>query len=161
MIICRIFHSTIWMCDIFYLVVSINRRPYRSELQKGSPNLIPGLTAKPFWNTEGFPWIRDLEAKFADIKAEFLKLRDQEHMFQVIISNIAQYFLGRNCGCFSLIGHRRQREAANQVTLQQSEAVGTYAICACTSLTSARPRRHALLQQQLSSECIFRIVYFN
>ena len=47
--------------------------------------MIPGLTARPFWNNDSIPWIRELESKFVDIKAEFLRLRDQEHMFQVIV----------------------------------------------------------------------------
>ena len=39
------------------------------------PQLIPGLTAKPFWDPNQFEWIAILEASCDDIKKEFTALR--------------------------------------------------------------------------------------
>lgn len=35
--------------------------------QSGCPNVIRGLRASPFWNTNEFPWIKNLEAAGPDI----------------------------------------------------------------------------------------------
>ncbi len=46
--------------------------------QSGCPNVIAGLTASPFWDTSQFPWIKDLEGSFSDIRRELLALKDKQ-----------------------------------------------------------------------------------
>jgi aspartyl/asparaginyl beta-hydroxylase (cupin superfamily) len=46
--------------------------------QSGCPNVISGLTARPFWDTSNFPWIQALEDSYPDIKREFIALREQQ-----------------------------------------------------------------------------------
>ena len=48
-----------------------------SSLQRGCPDLVPRLRAKPFWDASEFPWVRDLEARAACIRGELLQLRDE------------------------------------------------------------------------------------
>ena len=47
--------------------------------QAGCPNIIPGLRALPFWDTDAhaheLPWVAVLEAAYKDIKEELLSLR--------------------------------------------------------------------------------------
>lgn len=49
-----------------------------SSLQRGCPDLIPGLRSKPFWDATDFPWVRDLEAQASSIRGELLQLRRSE-----------------------------------------------------------------------------------
>eukprot|EP01041_Mallomonas_annulata_P000927 gene928-1797_t len=53
-------------------------KPYASlndTYQRGCPNIIPGLRAQPFWNTELLPWTIILEENFESIRAEFMSLK--------------------------------------------------------------------------------------
>lgn len=43
--------------------------------QKGCPQLIPGLRAKPIWKVDDFPWINEFQKQFAVIRHEFLNLK--------------------------------------------------------------------------------------
>ena len=45
--------------------------------QLGCPDLVPGLSLKPWWEREEIPWIAKLEAKFDIIKEELQALRDE------------------------------------------------------------------------------------
>ncbi|CAM9402185.1 unnamed protein product, partial [Phaeothamnion confervicola] len=49
--------------------------PGASPWQRGCPDLVPGLTARPFWDAGSLPWIRDFEAAFPAIRRELLGLR--------------------------------------------------------------------------------------
>ena len=44
-------------------------------LQKGCPEIIPGLRAKPFWDTDDLPWVKVIEDHFEVIRAELMSLR--------------------------------------------------------------------------------------
>ena len=46
-----------------------------APLQLRCPELIPGLAARPFWDTATLPWIAAFEANFEAIKSELLALR--------------------------------------------------------------------------------------
>lgn len=50
--------------------------PERSNSKFKCPQVIPGLTGSPFWNTNELPWIQQLEASFADIRSEFLAMKE-------------------------------------------------------------------------------------
>ena len=50
--------------------------PPQDPLQKGCPEIIPKLRAKPFWDSEDFPWIKTIEDNFSVIKEELLQLRE-------------------------------------------------------------------------------------
>ncbi|GMI24435.1 hypothetical protein TeGR_g14691 [Tetraparma gracilis] len=52
--------------------------PNASAWQRGCPELLPGLTARPIWPSDAFPWIPDVEAAFPSILAELGRLRDGE-----------------------------------------------------------------------------------
>jgi hypothetical protein len=43
--------------------------------QSGCPSMIPGLRAKPFWDTAEFPWVKVLEENYPAIRAEFMALK--------------------------------------------------------------------------------------
>jgi hypothetical protein len=49
-----------------------------NRTQSGCPNVISGLTARPFWNTSNFPWIKALEDSYLDIKREFIALKERQ-----------------------------------------------------------------------------------
>jgi len=42
----------------------------------GCPDLVPGLSLKPWWERDEIPWIAELEANFETIKEELTLLRD-------------------------------------------------------------------------------------
>jgi len=46
-----------------------NRIPEHEMQEPGF--YMPGLTAQPWWDSSGFPWVETLEKAFPDIKAEF------------------------------------------------------------------------------------------
>jgi aspartate beta-hydroxylase len=49
--------------------------------QRGSPDIIPGLRAQPWWDTAEFPWVAEIEAHHEEIREELLNLR-QSRGFQ-------------------------------------------------------------------------------
>jgi len=52
--------------------------PVQDELQKGCPEIIPGLRAYPWWDTKEFEWISKLEENYEVIRDELLSLRNQK-----------------------------------------------------------------------------------
>eukprot|EP00596_Hydrurales_sp_CCMP1899_P008662 CAMPEP_0119053306 /NCGR_PEP_ID=MMETSP1177-20130426/74348_1 /TAXON_ID=2985 /ORGANISM="Ochromonas sp, Strain CCMP1899" /LENGTH=365 /DNA_ID=CAMNT_0007033229 /DNA_START=291 /DNA_END=1391 /DNA_ORIENTATION=- len=48
------------------------------DWQRGCPNIIRGLRAFPFWDTDEFPWIKKLEAACSGICSELLDLKGQQ-----------------------------------------------------------------------------------
>lgn len=52
--------------------------PTEFPLQKGCPDIVPGLTATPWWSNDKFPWIKDIEDNYEVIKQELLQLRNQK-----------------------------------------------------------------------------------
>ena len=69
-----------------WLLRELNNDQDRSmfpEEQRNCPQLIPGLTSKPFWNPSAFPWLETLKLNFDAIREEVLALRDQP-CFQVL-----------------------------------------------------------------------------
>lgn len=70
-----------------YILNSIQgKRVPPSRLQRGCPNIIPELRAKPFWDINEhkyeFPWVLNLENKFQVIKDEFMSLVGHSALFQ-------------------------------------------------------------------------------
>jgi aspartate beta-hydroxylase len=69
---------------VAYLQQSLSGRRTTDEtnpLQKGCPNVLPGLRAHPFWNVsdnETFPWLRDLERSFEELRGEFMTIVGDE-----------------------------------------------------------------------------------
>ena len=51
------------------------KRVQGDERQRGCPDLIPNLRAKPFWDTSDFPWIAEFEERHEEIKEELMRLR--------------------------------------------------------------------------------------
>ena len=80
-------------CFLSFFGRSINKRPHRSILQRGSSNMIPRLRAQPFWNTALFPWVQELESHFERIKEEFMQLRDKGHVFQVSLDHFSRHII--------------------------------------------------------------------
>jgi hypothetical protein len=59
-----------------WLMFKLNhKRPAGFDRQKGCPDLIPKLRAKPFWGREDFPWLKVFEDNFEQIKEEVIALR--------------------------------------------------------------------------------------
>ena len=54
------------------------KRPPGHKDQMGCPEIIPKLTAKPFYDKEDFPWIAEIEANYEEIKEEVIKLRGEK-----------------------------------------------------------------------------------
>eukprot|EP00164_Ancoracysta_twista_P009761 GFYU01014525.1.p1 GENE.GFYU01014525.1~~GFYU01014525.1.p1 ORF type:complete len:368 (-),score=108.77 GFYU01014525.1:52-1155(-) len=48
-----------------------------TKFQAGCPDIIPGLSAKNFWDTAQFEWVKELEAAHSDIVEELMTLRGQ------------------------------------------------------------------------------------
>jgi hypothetical protein len=46
--------------------------------QLGCPDLVPGLSIKPWWERELFPWIAKLESYAPVIREELLALRNEK-----------------------------------------------------------------------------------
>jgi len=44
--------------------------------QLGCPDLVPGITIKPWWEREEFPWVAELESHFEEIRDELMSLRN-------------------------------------------------------------------------------------
>jgi aspartate beta-hydroxylase len=66
-----------------WLLLKINKKSRARPLndwQKGCPDIVPGLRALPFWEVEmpEMQWLREVEASFADVRAELLQLRGQQ-----------------------------------------------------------------------------------
>ena len=51
------------------------------ELQRPVYFYLPGLTARPFWDSSKFDWVPRLEAQFDNIKGELLRLRSDTRAF--------------------------------------------------------------------------------
>lgn len=49
-----------------YLMAKINKQHILppTEGQKGCPDIIPGLRAKPWWDAEEFPWMKHFEDNY-------------------------------------------------------------------------------------------------
>jgi len=64
-----------------WLLSKLNRRrrlaPGLSEHQARCPDLVPDLLARPFWSSEAFPFVRDLELLAPEIRRELLSLRSK------------------------------------------------------------------------------------
>ncbi len=61
-----------------WLILRLNGRFTCKEhdaRQKGRPELAPQLDARPFWDTFGLEWIRQLEEAYPSIRKEVLELR--------------------------------------------------------------------------------------
>ena len=56
----------------------------KQNWQKGCPNLIPGLLAKEFWETDEIPWVKDLEALYVNMQGLCLELWLLYYNFVVI-----------------------------------------------------------------------------
>ena len=39
-----------------------------SPLQKGCPDIIPGLRAQPWWDSKDFPWLKHFEEHYKEIR---------------------------------------------------------------------------------------------
>ena len=63
---------------ILNYVNGIKRVKDLSPYQNGCPTIIPNLRAFPFWDTSLFPWVKELESKFKEIKEELLSLKGQQ-----------------------------------------------------------------------------------
>lgn len=46
--------------------------------QRGSPDIIPGLRAHPWWDVAEFSWVAQMEASHEEIKQELLSLRQSK-----------------------------------------------------------------------------------
>jgi aspartate beta-hydroxylase len=59
-----------------WLLNKINNKPNipTHPRQIGSPDIVSGLRAHNWWNVEEFPWIREVEACYEDIREELLAL---------------------------------------------------------------------------------------
>ena len=53
------------------LAASAGREPSQLAGPQRPEVLIPGLTATPWWDRDLFPWVRELEGAFGDIRTEF------------------------------------------------------------------------------------------
>lgn len=47
-------------------------------MQKGCPDIIPGLRAKPWWDATEFPWMKHFEENYKVIRDELLALRSEK-----------------------------------------------------------------------------------
>jgi len=63
-----------------WLFAKMNKQKVPSiyPLQKGCPDIIPGLTATPWWDNKSFPWMKEIEANYEVIKQELLNLKNQK-----------------------------------------------------------------------------------
>jgi aspartate beta-hydroxylase len=62
-----------------YLLDLLNHKSSSVRAQESvhrCPQLVPGLTAQPFWDTSTLQWVVQLEASYDDIKREFIALRE-------------------------------------------------------------------------------------
>ncbi|CAG9315896.1 unnamed protein product [Blepharisma stoltei] len=59
-----------------WMLAKLNNKriPPIAPMQRGCPEIIPGLRAHPWWDANEFPWIRDIEANYEVIKSELLAL---------------------------------------------------------------------------------------
>ena len=64
-------------------MLKLNNKVIISSLdwQKGCPGIVPGLTARPWWDVEEFPWIKTMEENKGAILEELLSLK-KEGRFQ-------------------------------------------------------------------------------
>lgn len=65
-----------------WFIYKLNKRRVISKLplQRGCPNIIPGLRAHPWWDTSEFPWIKVFEDNFERIKKEVIELNFQNKL---------------------------------------------------------------------------------
>lgn len=59
-----------------WLLNRINNKPnpHPHPRQIGCPDIVPGLRASPWWDTQEFPWIQQVEACYEDIRQELIAL---------------------------------------------------------------------------------------
>jgi aspartate beta-hydroxylase len=66
---------------IKWVMMRVNKKSLPDVYDKnqlGCPDLVPGLTIKPFWDPSEFSFIDELLKSFDTIKAELIKLRDEK-----------------------------------------------------------------------------------